>query len=108
MEQQKDKLVGETQSISKQKARLEDSISQLEDYAAALDIKEEDLIVPILKINPLVKKAVDAILEELDKPIPTFGQKEWKEKRRQAIKKILTELQIELSSVPRKPRRRIY
>lgn len=108
LEQQKDKLVGETQSISKQKARLEDSISQLEDYAAALDIKEEDLIVPILKINPLVKKAVDAILEELDKPIPTFGQKEWKEKRRQAIKKILTELQIELSSVPRKPRRRIY
>ncbi|MDB0798184.1 hypothetical protein PL586_13805 [Phocaeicola vulgatus] len=98
MEQQKDKLVGETQSISKQKARLEDSISQLEDYAAALDIKEEDLIVPILKINPLVKKAVDAILEELDKPIPTFGQKEWKEKRRQAIKKILTELQIELIS----------
>ncbi|GAE23724.1 Rossmann fold nucleotide-binding protein Smf [Bacteroides pyogenes JCM 10003] len=98
LEQQKDKLVGETQSISKQKARLEDSISQLEDYAAALDIKEEDLIVPILKTNPLVKKAVDAILEELDKPIPTFGQKEWKEKGRQAIKKILTELQTELIS----------
>ena len=98
LEQQKDKLVSETQSISKQKARSEDSISQLEDYAAALNIKEEDLIVPILKINPLVKKAVDAILEELDKPIPTFGQKEWKEKRRQAIKKILTELQTELIS----------
>ena len=96
LEQLKDKLIGETQSARKQKASLENSISQLKDYAAALDIKEEDLIVPILKTNPLVKKAVDAILEELDKPIPTFGQKEWKEKRQQAIKKILTELQTEL------------
>ena len=98
LEQQKDKLVGETQSARKQKVSLENSISQLEDYAAALDIKEEDLIVPTLKTNPLVKKAIDEILEELDKPIPTFGQKEWKEKRRQAIKKILTELQTELIS----------
>ena len=96
LEQQKDKLIDETQSARKQKASLENSISQLEGYAAALDIKEEDLIVPILKTNPLIKKAVDAILEELDKPIPTFGQKEWKEKRRQAIKEILTELQTEL------------
>ena len=98
LEQQKDKLVGETQSARKKKASLENSISQLEVYAAALDIKEEDLIVPTLKTNPLVKKAIDEILEELDKPIPTFGQKEWKEKRRQAIKKILTELQTELIS----------
>ena len=96
LEQQKDKLVGETQSARKHKASLENSISQLEDYAAALDIKEEDLIVPTLKTNPLVKKAVDAILEELDKPIPTFGQKEWREERRKVIKKILTEMQTEL------------
>lgn len=96
LEQQKDKLIDETQSARKQKASLENSISQLEGYAAALDIKEEDLVVPTFKTNPLVKKAVDAILEELDKPISTFGQKEWKEKRRQAIKKILTELQTEL------------
>lgn len=61
-----------------------------------MDIKEEDLIVLTLKINPLVKKAVDAILEELGKPIPTFGQKEWREERRKAIKTILTELQTAL------------
>lgn len=75
---------------------MEGSVSQLEEYAAALDIKEEDLIVPTLKTNPLVKKAVDAILEELGKPIPTFGQKEWREERRKAIKTILTELQTAL------------
>ena len=52
--------------------------------------------MPTLKTNPLVKKAVDAMLEELGKPIPTFGQKEWREERRKAIKTILTELQTAL------------
>lgn len=96
LEQQKDKLVGETQNIKSQKARLEDKVLQLEDYAAALNIKEEDLLVPILKTNPLVNKAWGAIKEEIDKPIPTFGQKEWREERRKAIKAILTELQTAL------------
>ena len=61
-----------------------------------MDIKEEDLLVPTLNTNPLVKKAWDAIKEELNKPIPAFGQKEWREERRKAIKEILTELQTEL------------
>jgi len=87
---------GQIRSVEQQKRDLEGSVSQLEEYAAALDIKEEDLIVPTLKTNPLVKKAVDAILEELGKPIPTFGQKEWREERRKAIKTILTELQTAL------------
>ena len=96
LEQQKDKLVDETQIIKSQKAILEDKVSQLEDYAAALDITEEDLLVPTLNINPLVNKAWNAIKEEIDKPIPTFGQKEWREERRKAIKGILTELQTTL------------
>ena len=69
---------------------------RLEDYVAALDFKEEDLIVPALNTSPLVKNAWNAIKEELGKPIPAFGQKEWREERRQAIKTILTELQDEL------------
>ena len=68
----------------------------MEDYAAALDIKEEDLIVPTLKTDPLVKDAWDAIKEEFGKPIPAFGQKEWREERRKAIKVILTEMQTAL------------
>ena len=75
---------------------MEDKVLQLEEYAEALDIKEENLIVPTLNTNPLVKKAVDDILEELGKPIPTFGHKEWKEERKQAIKTILTDLQTAL------------
>ena len=96
LEEQKDKVEGEIQNKEQHKENLEGSISRLEEYAAALDIQEEDLIVPALKTNPLVKKAVDAMLEELGKPIPTFGQKEWREERRKAIKTILTELQTAL------------
>ena len=96
LEEHNDKLEGEIQNKEQHKENLEGSISRLEEYAAALDIKEEDLIVQTLKTNPLVKKAVDAILEELGKPIPAFGQKEWREERRKAIKTILTELQTAL------------
>ena len=96
LEEQNDKLEGEIQNKEQHKERLEGNISQLEDYAAALDIKEEDLIVPTLNTNPLVKNAWDDIKEELGKPIPAFGQKEWREERRKAIKTILTDLQTAL------------
>lgn len=52
--------------------------------------------MPTLKTNPLVKDAWDAIKTELEKPIPVFGQKEWQEERRKAIKTILTNLQTAL------------
>ena len=96
LEEHNDKLEGEIQNKEQHKEKLENNISQLEEYAAALDIKEEDLIVPTLNTNPLVKEAWDDIKEELSKPIPTFGQKEWREERRKAIKTILTELQTAL------------
>ena len=96
LEEQNDKLVGEIHNKVQHKEKLEGSISQLEDYAAALDIKEEDLIVPVLKTDPLVKDAWNAIKTELGKPIPAFGQKEWREERRKAIKGILKDLQDEL------------
>ena len=79
LEEQKGKLEGEIQNKEQHKEKLEGNISQLEDYAGALDIKEEDLIVPTLKTD-----------------IPAFGQKEWREERRKAIKVILTEMQTAL------------
>ena len=96
LEEQNDKLEGEIQNKEYRKEKLEGNISQLENYAAALDIKEEELIVPTLKTDPLVKDAWDAIKEELGKPIPAFGQKEWREERRKAIKGILTNMQTAL------------
>ena len=96
LQEQKNKIEVEIQSAELHKENLEGRISQIEKYAAALDIKEEDLRVPTLKTNPLVRKALDAIQSELEKPIPTFGQKEWREERRISIKGILTDLQTEL------------
>ena len=96
LEGEVDKMEGQIRSVEQQKKNLEGSVSQLEDYAAALDIKEEDLIVPTLMTDPLVKDAWNAIKTELEKPIPAFGQKEWREERRKAIKTILTELQTAL------------
>ena len=96
LEEQNDKLEGEIQNKEQHKEKLEGNITQLEDFAAALDIKEEDLIVPTLKTDPLVKNAWDAIKTELEKPIPAFGQKDWREERRKAIKGILTNMQTAL------------
>ena len=96
LEEQKGKLDGEIKNKELHKERLEEYVSRQEEYAAALNIKEEDLIVPTLKTNPLVKDAWDAIKTELEKPIPAFGQKEWREERRKAIKGILTNLQTAL------------
>lgn len=96
LQELKDKIEVEIQSAEQHKENLEGRISLIEKYAAALDIKEEDLRVPTMNTNPLVKKALDAIQSELEKPIPTFGQKEWREERRIAIKGILTDLQTEL------------
>lgn len=96
LEGEVDKMEGQIRSAQQQKKNLEGTVSKLEEYAAALDIKEEDLIVPTLKTNPLVKNAWGDIKEELAKPIPTFGHKEWKEERIQAIKTILTNLQTAL------------
>lgn len=96
LEGEVDKMEGRRRSVEQQKKNLEDSVSQLEEYAAALDIKEEDLMVPILKTDQLVKDAWDTIKTELEKPIPAFGQKEWREERREVIKTILTELQTTL------------
>lgn len=96
LKEQNYKLESAIQNKEQHKEKLEGNISQLEDYAAALDIKEVDLIVPTLKTDPLVKDAWNAIKEELGKPIPAFSQKEWREERRKAIKVILTKMQTAL------------
>lgn len=107
LEGEVDKMEGRRRSVEQQKKNLEDSVSQLEEYAAALDIKEEDLMVPILKTDQLVKDAWDTIKTELEKPIPAFGQKEWREERREVIKTILTELQTALMQAKEAPKQDI-
>lgn len=74
LEEQNDKLEGEIQNNEQHKERLEGNISQLEDYAAALDIKEENLIVPTLKTNLLTRVRDNILKSKEQKNIqPTKG-----------------------------------
>ena len=107
LQEQRDKIEVEVRSAEQHKEKLEGSISRMEQYAAALDIKEEDLLVPTLKTDPLVKNAYDAIKIELDKPIPTFGQKEWREERKKSVKRILTDMQTQLMDAKKAQREEI-
>ena len=90
LEQEKDKIENETRQVEQRKEKVEGKLTTLEKYADILDIKQVDLVVPALKTNPLVKKAVEAIQAELEKPIPALRQKEWRDERMEAVKKILT------------------
>lgn len=68
----------------------------METHISAINVTKEELKVPPLNTSILVNKAYNDIRAELDKAIPAFGQKEWREDRKNAIKAILTELQDEL------------
>ena len=63
LEQEKDKIENETRQAEQRKERVEGKLTTMEKYAEILDIKQEDLMVPVLKTDPLVKKAVEAILQ---------------------------------------------
>ena len=87
------KQEGKKKQLQQETDKLLDS---LETYTRAAKVKKEDLIVPELQTNSLVNDAHKAIQEELNIPIPSFKQKEWRDQRKKAVKQILTDLQTEL------------
>lgn len=93
IEQQKNRIAGEVQEAEQRKDKAERELANLEAYINATNVTREDLLVPSLKTNPLVIDAYKAIIDELSKPIPFNGQKAWREERKTAIKRILTDLQ---------------
>ena len=93
IEQQKDRIAGEVQEAEQRKVKAKRELANLEAYINATDITREDLLVPSLNTSPLVMEAYRAIIDELSKPIPFNGQKVWREERKTAIKRILTDLQ---------------
>ena len=96
IERQKNRIAGEVLEVEQRKAKAERELANLEAYIKATDVTREDLIVPSLNTNPLVMDAYKAIIDELRKPIPFNGQKAWREERKTAIKRILTDLQDHL------------
>ena len=92
-----DFIIQKQESKKKQlQKETDDLLSALNSYTKATKVKKEDLAVPTLETDPLVKKAYKAMMAELDIPIPSFKQKEWRDERKKAVKEILTDLQTEL------------
>ena len=78
------------------KGKVEKELEQFETYANATRIEEKDLMVPKLDTNPIVAKAEMAMQAELEKPIPSFGRKEWQAERKKAARQIFTDMQTAL------------
>jgi hypothetical protein len=96
IERQKNRIAGEAQKAEQRKVKAERELANLEAYIKATNITREDLLVPTLNTDPHVMDAYKAIIDELNKPIPFNGQKTWREERKAAIKRILTDLQDNL------------
>lgn len=94
---------------------LAEKQSEINDLVKATTIPEEDMEVLTidkysfykvddkekkpLTINDLFINTQNAIDEELAKPIPIFGQKEWRENLLKEIRQILRELQKKLKAI---------
>ena len=96
IERRKNRIADEVLEAEQRKDKAERELANLEAYIKATDVTREDLLVPSLNTNPLVMDAYKAIIEELSKPIPFNSQKAWREERKTAIKRILTDLQDHL------------
>ena len=95
-ERQKNRIADEVQEAEQRKDKAERELANLEAYIKATNVTRENLVVPSLKTNPFVMDAYKAIIDELSKPIPFNGQKAWRDERKTAIKRILTDLQDNL------------
>ena len=87
------KQEAKNQALKEETDKLADTLNSI---CKAMDIKEEELFVHELATDPLVNEAREAIKKELDIPIPMLGKEEWKEERKKAVNKILTDLQTKL------------
>ena len=87
------KQEAKNQALKEETSLLE---STLKSVSQALFLKEEEFYIHELATDPLVNEAREAIKKELDIPIPMLGKEDWKEERKKAVKKILTDLQTKL------------
>ena len=96
IERRKNRIADEVLEAEQRIDKAERELANLEAYIKATDVTREDLLVPSLNTTPLVMDTYKAIIEELSKPIPFNSQKAWREERKTAIKRILTDLQDHL------------
>ena len=91
---------------NEQKA-VKEKTEALELEIKGLDFDEEELSVPEVETDWLVKKAKDDIQKELSTPVPVVGREKWREERLEAVKSILAQMENDLISAKGSQKRKI-
>ena len=85
------KLKDEQKAVKEKKEALESEIK-------GIDFDEEELRVPGVETDWILKKAKEDIEKELSTPVPVVGREKWREERLEAVKAILTRMENSLIS----------
>ena len=77
---------------------VKEKTEALESEIKGLDFDEEELSVPELETDGILKKAKEDIRKELSTPVPVVGREKWREERLEAVKAILAQMENSLIS----------
>ena len=77
---------------------VKEKTEALESEIKGMDFDEEELSVPEVETDWILKKAKRKIQEELATPVPVVGREKWREERLEAVKAILTHMEASLIS----------
>ena len=91
---------------NEQKA-VKEKTEALESEIKGLDFDEEELSVPEIETDSIVKKAKEAIRKELSIPVPVVGREKWREEREEAVKAIMTHMEDDLIAAEGSQKRKI-
>ena len=89
------------------KAMVKEKTEALESEIKGLDFDEEELSVPEIETDSIVKKAKEAIRKELSIPVPVVGREKWREEREEAVKAIMTHMEDNLIAAKGSQKRKI-
>lgn len=86
---------------------VKEKTEALESEIKGLDFDEEELSVPEIETDSIVKKAKEAIRKELSIPVPVVGREKWKEEREEALKMIMADMEDDLIAAKGSQKRKI-
>ena len=96
LDDKKAELEQQTKEAERKKELAEQDANLKELYKNLASVSEQELKIPQLSIDGILKTALTKIDEELGKPIPQMGQKKWREERMRNIRQALTDMQTNL------------
>lgn len=96
LDDKKAELEQQTKDAELRKELAEQDANLKELYKNLASVSEQELKIPQLDIDGIIKAAQTIIDKELGLPIPQMGQKRWHEERMKNIRQALTDMQTNL------------